>query len=115
MPTPPNGKPRCLRLEATSFQARPREIVAILGPNASGKSTLLKLISGSSSRFRPRGLNGFATSRLAPATRAQRIAMVQQESPLIFPFARLAITFCRDATHTAARYGLKMTRTSLSP
>src|SRR5216110_3467438 len=43
-------------LEATSFQARPGEIVAILGPNASGKSTLLKLI-----------------------------AVVQQESRLLFP------------------------------
>jgi len=33
-------------LGATSFQARERELVAILGPNASGKSTLLRLISG---------------------------------------------------------------------
>src|SRR6202008_3435486 len=33
-------------LEATTFQARERELVAILGPNASGKSTLLRLIAG---------------------------------------------------------------------
>ena len=28
-------------LEATSFQVKPGEIVAVLGPNASGKSTVL--------------------------------------------------------------------------
>ncbi len=31
-------------LEATTFQAHERELVAILGPNASGKSTLLRLV-----------------------------------------------------------------------
>src|SRR5262249_33588473 len=33
-------------LGATSFEAQQREIVAILGPNASGKSTLLRLLAG---------------------------------------------------------------------
>jgi len=33
-------------LEATSFQAKAGEVVAVLGPNASGKSTLLQIISG---------------------------------------------------------------------
>jgi ABC-type molybdenum transport system ATPase subunit/photorepair protein PhrA len=37
-------------LGATSFQARQRELVAILGPNASGKSTLLQLIASKSAR-----------------------------------------------------------------
>jgi iron complex transport system ATP-binding protein len=73
-------------LEATSFQARAGEIVAILGPNASGKSTLLKLIAGSLEPLSGRVLlNGFATHSLSVKTRAQRIAMVQQESPLLFP------------------------------
>ena len=73
-------------LEATSFQARPGEIVAILGPNASGKSTLLKLISGALAPLSGRVLiNGFPTHSLDPRTRARRIAVVQQESRLLFP------------------------------
>jgi iron complex transport system ATP-binding protein len=73
-------------LEATSFQARPGEIVAILGPNASGKSTLLKLIAGTQQPLSGRVLlNGFVTHSLTPRIRAQRVAMVQQESPLMFP------------------------------
>ena len=36
-------------------------------------------------------LDGFETSRLDPRTRAQRIALVQQESPLLFPPARVGL------------------------
>ncbi len=73
-------------LEALSFQAKPGEIVAIVGPNACGKSTLLKLISGALEPLSGRiFLNGFATHSLPVKTRAQRIALVQQESRLLFP------------------------------
>jgi iron complex transport system ATP-binding protein len=73
-------------LEALSFQAKPGEIVAILGPNASGKSTLLQLISGTLAPLSGRVfLNGIATHSLPPRTRAQRIALVQQESRILFP------------------------------
>jgi iron complex transport system ATP-binding protein len=73
-------------LEATSFQAKPGEIVAILGPNASGKSTLLNLIAGALAPLSGRILlDGFVTHSLTPKTRAQRIAVVQQESRLLFP------------------------------
>src|SRR5580692_11699792 len=73
-------------LGATSFQAHERELVAILGPNASGKSTLLRLISGTIAPLSGRvELDGEETSRLDVRTRAQRIAVVHQESPAIYP------------------------------
>src|SRR5262245_64265362 len=73
-------------LEATSFQAKAGEVVAVLGPNASGKSTLLEIISGALQPLSGRVLlNGFVTHQLEPRTRGQRIALVQQESQLLFP------------------------------
>ncbi len=73
-------------LEATSFQARPGEVLAILGPNASGKSTLLKLVSGALAPLSGRVLlNGVAVHSLEPRTRARLIAVVLQESRLLFP------------------------------
>lgn len=73
-------------LEATSFQAKPSEIVAVLGPNASGKSTVLKLIAGALEPLSGRVLlNGAETHWMEPRLRAQRIAMVLQESQLLFP------------------------------
>ncbi len=74
-------------LAGTSFQAREKEIVAILGPNASGKSTLLRLIAGTSAPLSGRvELDGEETSRLDVKTRAQRIAVVHQESQIVYPF-----------------------------
>lgn len=73
-------------LEPASFYARQRELVAIVGPNASGKSTLLRLLAGAERPLSGRvTLDGHEVSRLHPRTRAQRIAFVQQESPLLFP------------------------------
>jgi iron complex transport system ATP-binding protein len=90
-------------LEASSFQARHGEIVAILGPNASGKSTLLKLIAGVQQPLSGRVLlNGFVTHSLTPRIRAQRIAMVQQESPLLFPSR--AWEFVLQGRHPYSRY-----------
>ncbi|MBS1840356.1 MAG: ABC transporter ATP-binding protein [Acidobacteria bacterium] len=73
-------------LEATSFQVKPGEIVAVLGPNASGKSTVLRLVAGALQPLSGRILlGGLETHLMEPRFRAQKIAMVQQESQLLFP------------------------------
>ena len=73
-------------LEATSFQVKPGEIVAVLGPNASGKSTVLKLVAGALQPLSGRVLlGGLETHLMEPRLRAKKIAMVQQESQLLFP------------------------------
>src|ERR1700758_5162321 len=73
-------------LGATSFEAQQGEIAAILGPNASGKSTLLRLLAGVTRALSGRiEIGGTEIGELDLRTRAQRIALVQQESELLFP------------------------------
>ena len=73
-------------LGPTSFEAQAHEIVAILGPNASGKSTLLRLLGGLTKPLAGRiEVDGEEVSSLDLRTRARKIALVQQESELLFP------------------------------
>jgi iron complex transport system ATP-binding protein len=73
-------------LGPASFEAKERELVAILGPNASGKSTLLTLLAGLAKPLSGRiEVDGVEVSLLDIRTRAQQIAFVQQESELLFP------------------------------
>jgi iron complex transport system ATP-binding protein len=73
-------------LGPVSFEAEGQELVAILGPNASGKSTLLTLLAGLNKPLSGRiEVDGTEVSELDLRVRAQRIALVQQESELLFP------------------------------
>ncbi|MGH9718149.1 MAG: ABC transporter ATP-binding protein [Candidatus Acidiferrales bacterium] len=73
-------------LGPVSFEARQHELIAILGPNASGKSTLLGLLAGMHTPLAGRiALDGAEIAKMEPRMRAQRIALVQQESELLFP------------------------------
>jgi iron complex transport system ATP-binding protein len=73
-------------LGPVSFEAQQRELVAILGPNASGKSTLMKLLAGLLKPLSGRvEVDGTEVSELEPRARAQQVALVAQESELLFP------------------------------
>lgn len=73
-------------LGPVTFEAARQEIVTILGPNASGKSTLLRLLAGMIQPLSGRiEVDGSPLGDLDLRTRAQRIAFVQQESELLFP------------------------------
>jgi iron complex transport system ATP-binding protein len=73
-------------LGPVSFEAQQRDLVAILGPNASGKSTLLTLLAGLNKPLSGRiEVDGVEVSQLGSRIRAQRIALMQQESELLFP------------------------------
>jgi iron complex transport system ATP-binding protein len=73
-------------LGPVSFEANRHDLLAILGPNASGKSTLLRLLAGVTKPLSGRvEVDGAEISTLDLKTRAQKIALVQQESQLLFP------------------------------
>lgn len=79
------------RLAPVELEVKAGEIVAVVGPNASGKSTILKLASGA---LRPASgrvlLDGAPLELVSLRARARRIAVVQQESPLLFPIRVLS-------------------------
>lgn len=74
-------------LMGISVEASPQALTCILGPNASGKSTLLRCIMG---RLRPRSgqvlLDGQRTSTLRGRALARRIAYVAQRSTVSASF-----------------------------
>ncbi len=74
------------RLGPVTFEVRPREFLAVLGPNGSGKTTLLRLLAGMAvPQHGSVMFAGSEVSRLRPRERARRVAVVRQETPLVFP------------------------------
>src|SRR5699024_12466390 len=80
------------------LEAEPGEILAIVGPNAAGKSTLVNLIAGN---LRPRrgriAIDGEELStpdRVVPPH--QRHVGVLGQRPLLFPHLKIGRASCRE-------------------
>jgi len=70
-------------LQDVSLQVEPGEVLAVVGPNGVGKSTLVRVASGA---LRPlsgwAGIDGRALHELPPAQRARLVSVVPQASNL---------------------------------
>lgn len=87
-------------LREISFSAGRGEIVCLLGPNGTGKTTLLRCLLGLSA---PKGgavfLDGQAVAALKPRDRARRMAYVPQSSQLAFPYEAREVVLMGRVAH----------------
>jgi iron complex transport system ATP-binding protein len=87
-------------LENINFSARGGDFIGVIGPNASGKSTLLKSIS---KLLKPHTgvvlLNGRDVHTLKSAEIAKNLAVVPQESVISFAFTALEVVLMGRTPH----------------
>ena len=75
-------------LHEVSFTAQAGELLAILGPNGVGKTTLFKCVMGLERRYTGKILaDGVDLSALSPRERAHRVAAIPQAHPLSFRYS----------------------------
>lgn len=75
-------------LHEVSFAAQAGELLAILGPNGVGKTTLFKCAMGLERRYTGKILaDGADLSALSPRERAHRVAAIPQAHPLSFRYS----------------------------
>jgi iron complex transport system ATP-binding protein len=86
------GGPAVLR--GITFSAEPGAFLGVLGPNACGKSTLVRVLSGVLAPERGSArIAGDEVPRTAPRELSRRVATVPQSTEIPFPFTGLEVVF----------------------
>jgi iron complex transport system ATP-binding protein len=99
----PDRRADGLVLRGVSIAAERGAFIGILGPNGSGKTSLLKLIGGTLAPGTGAiHLNGRDIARIPRRHLAQRLAMVPQETHLAFDYTALEIVLMGRYAHLGA-------------
>jgi iron complex transport system ATP-binding protein len=73
-------------IHKVTLESAPGELFCVAGPNGCGKSTLLKAIAGVLPCRGSVTVNGRELSECTRRARAQKVALLAQESPAYFPY-----------------------------
>jgi iron complex transport system ATP-binding protein len=104
-PAARRGGPAPFRVRDVTFDVAAGAVVGIIGPNASGKTTLVRLLSRllepSAGEIR---LDGIALAALSRAALAARVAVVAQDVPRGFPYSVEELVLMGRFPHGRARF-----------
>jgi iron complex transport system ATP-binding protein len=104
---PPSGRrrERAFALSEVSLEIAPGEIVGVIGPNSSGKTTLIRLLTRA---LEPAAgeilLEGAPVRQLARTELARRVGVVPQGTPAVVPYSVGDLVLMGRYPHGPGRY-----------